>query len=184
MSKFLVTALCGLVFAVGFTGSAVGGVPTEQAQADFFQVVYPVDPSTISGTITPLTPVSPFPDTSYWTSLGITSTPQCEPCNHEGTPSIDADDFHDHVLDSMPTNKGYSPIWHVYLVFPTYTGVAAVDQAINVEYAKHLPTKSESAVVNLLATTTVFNATTYPVAQIIDTGVFFLCAVVSPHAVH
>ena len=92
--------------------------------------------------------------------------------------------FHDHVLDSMPTTKGYSPIWHVYLVFPAYTGVTAADQAINVEYAKHLPATSESAVVNLLATTTVFNGTTYPVAQIIDTGVFFLCAVVSPHAVH
>ncbi len=152
----------------------------QQAQADFFQVVYPVNPFTVTGPgpITPFTPV-PMPDPVYWASLGISSTPQCEPCNHEGTPQIDADDYHDHVLDSMPTTVGYRPIWHVFLVFPAYTDNPTHNQAVNARYATHLPATSEQAVLSLLADKL---SSGEPVAIKFDTGVFFLCAIVSSNA--
>lgn len=55
----------------------------QQAQADFYQVVYPIG----------------------WQSLGL-AAPQCNPCDHQGN-GIDFTDFHDHILDSMPSNPGH-----------------------------------------------------------------------------
>src|SRR5215510_13470943 len=72
-----------------------------QAQADFYDVVYPIG----------------------WESLGI-GTPQCAPCDHEGN-GIDFTDYHDHILDSIPPSPGhgeYSPLWHVFVVLPAYSG--------------------------------------------------------------
>src|SRR4051812_6473574 len=72
----------------------------ERAQADFYETVYPIG----------------------WQQLGL-APPQCNPCDHEGN-GIDFTDFHDHVLDSMPSAPGhgeYSPLWHVYLEIPAYT---------------------------------------------------------------
>lgn len=203
MKWFLVAALGGVLLGAGFAGPATGSIPHEQAyvngqvvtitaidvprasvlpnqaQADFFQVVYPVNPFTVAGPINPFTTGTGLGDVVYWQSLGIPTFPQCNPCNHEGTPQIDADDFHDHVLDSMPTNVGFRPIWHVFLVFPKYTGDPMHDQAVNVQYASHLPATSESAVVRLLAARLSDGSA---VAAVTDTGVFFLCAVVSSNA--
>lgn len=61
-----------------------------QAQADFYQVVYPIG----------------------WQFLGF-AAPQCNPCDHDGG-GIDFIDFHDLVLDSMPSSPGhgeFSPLW-------------------------------------------------------------------------
>jgi hypothetical protein len=133
-----------------------------KAQADFYQVVYPIN----------------------WHELGL-APPQCNPCDHDGN-GIDFIDFHDHVLDSMPSKPGggeFSPLWHVNLVVPAYSfltgGDPANDDAIGAAYATHLPAKSETAVDALLSATLPDGS---PVAIEIDTGFYFLCAVVNNHA--
>ncbi len=57
-------------------------VANDRALADFYQVVYPID----------------------WAARGL--NPQCQPCDHDGQ-GIDFIDFHDHVLDSMPSSPGH-----------------------------------------------------------------------------
>jgi len=139
-----------------------------RAQADFYQVVYPIG----------------------WQDLGV-ATPQCNPCDHGGD-GIDFTDFHDHILDSMPSAPGhgeFSPLWHVFLVVPAYDGnpfdsnflqtIDAHDIAVNAAYASFLPTTSESAVDDLLAARLEDGS---PVAIEIDTDFYFLCAVVNRHA--
>jgi len=131
-----------------------------QAQADFYEVVYPIG----------------------WESLGIGS-PQCAPCDHEGN-GIDFTDFHDHILDSMPSSPGhgeYSPLWHVFLVLPAYNGDATHDAAVTAAYAAHIPTTSEEAVDELLEATLPDGS---PVAIEIDTHFYFICAVVGTNAAH
>ena len=134
-----------------------------QAQADFYQVVYPIG----------------------WENLGI-GTPQCHPCDHDGG-GIDFIDFHDHILDSMPSDPGhgeFSPLWHVFLVLPNYSFLSgppdpAHDALVTSAYASHIPTTSEAAVDNLLSATLQDGS---PVAIEIDTDFYFLCAVVNEHA--
>ena len=135
------------------------------AQADFYEVVYPIG----------------------WQQLGV-SPPQCNPCDHGGD-GIDFTDFHDHILDSMPSRPGhgaYSPLWHVFLVVPAYSfltgGDPANDAAIGAAYATQLPTTSEAAVDNLLNST--LPGRNIPIAVEIDTQFYFLCAVVNSKAVH
>jgi hypothetical protein len=134
--------------------------PTQHAQADFYEVVYPVG----------------------WQSLGL-APPQCSPCDHDQN-GIDFEDFHDHVLDSIPSNPGhgeYNPLWHVFVVVPAYTGDAGHHSLVNTAYAAHLPATSEAAVDGLIASTLPDGS---PVAVMIDTHFYFLCAVVNPHAAH
>jgi hypothetical protein len=144
----------------------VPNVAPGTAQADFYQVVYPIG----------------------WQSLGL-APPQCNPCDHDGN-GIDFIDFHDHVLDSMPSDPGhgeFTPLWHVFLVVPAYTFILnqppnpAHDALVSAAYASHLPTKSEAAVDTLLDATLPDGS---PVAVEIDTEFYFLCAVVNSHAVH
>jgi hypothetical protein len=153
-----------------YEGAYVGGqtvtinaieVPNKaplQAQADFYLVVYPIG----------------------WTG----PAPQCNPCDHDGG-GIDFIDFHDHVLDSMPSWPGhgeFSPLWHVFAVVPAYSfltgGNPANDAAIGAAYGSHLPLKSEADVDALLATS--FNGG--PLALEMDLHFYFLCAVVSSNA--
>ena len=134
------------------------------AQADFYEVVYPIG----------------------WQQMGV-SPPQCNPCDHGGD-GIDFTDFHDHILDSMPASPGhgeYSPLWHVFLVVPAYSfitesGDPTHDAAIGAAYATHLPTTSESAVDDLLSST--LPGTNIHIAVEIDTEFYFLCAVVNAKA--
>jgi len=135
-----------------------------QAQADFYEVVYPIG----------------------WQNLSI-GTPQCNPCDHEGN-GIDFTDFHDHILDSMPSNPGhgeFSPLWHVFVVLPNYSFLSggppdqAHDAAVNEAYASHIPTTSEAAVDELLGDTLQDGS---PVAIEVDTHFYFLCSVVNRHA--
>jgi len=117
-----------------------------QAAADFYQVVYP-------------------PNTALWPG-----PPQCNPCDHDRN-GIDLLDFHDHLLDSIPSKPGggeYSPLWHVFAVLP-----ASFTPAGQVAYAARLPMTSEAAVEA---------AVTAGVAQVIDTHFYFLCAVVNGNA--
>jgi hypothetical protein len=120
--------------------------PLAHAAADLYQVVYP----TIS---------------SLWPS-----PPQCNPCDHQGN-GIDFTDFHDHVLDSIPSNPGhgeFDPLWHVFLIIP-----ADFSPAGQAAYAAALPITSE---------VDVDAAVDAGVAQEIDTNFYFLCSVVDPHA--
>lgn len=133
-----------------------------QAQADLYLVVYPIG----------------------WETLGVPS-PQCNPCDHEGD-GIDFFDFHDHILDSMPSAPGhgeFSPLWHVFGVAPAYSfftgGDPANDDAVGAAYAQYLPTTSEAAVDALLDARLPNGS---PVAIEVDTGSYFLCSVVNQHA--
>jgi hypothetical protein len=137
--------------------------PTEQAQADFYEVVYPFDPATGQEL------------TAYWPS-----TPQCNPCDHVGD-GITPDDFHDHILDSQPSNPGhgeYNALWRVFVVVPNYTASAAHNAAVNAAYQSLLPVKSEAAMDALIAT----QVDGLPLAREIDTHFYFICAVVNPNA--
>ena len=133
-----------------------------QAQADFYEVVYPID----------------------WQQRGL-APPQCNPCDHEGN-GIDFTDFHDHILDSMPSSPGhgeYRTLWHVFVVLPAYSfltgGDPANDNAVAAAYASHIPTTSEGAVEDLVDSTLPNGS---PVAIEIDTDFYFLCAVVNRNA--
>ena len=133
-----------------------------QAQADLYLVVYPIG----------------------WEALGV-APPQCNPCDHGGD-GISFDDFHDHVLDSMPSDPGHGEfrtLWHVYAVAPAYSfltgGDPAKDDAIAAAFATHLPAKSEAAVDALIDSTLPDGS---PVAVEIDTESYFLCAVVNHKA--
>jgi hypothetical protein len=137
--------------------------PTDQAQADFYEVVYPFDPAT--GQELP----------GLWPS-----DPQCNPCDHQGN-GITPDDFHDHVLDSEPSNPGhgeYNALWRVYLIMPNYTDDADHNAAVNTTLSSMLPAMSEDAVNALLAT----QVDGVPLAVKIDTHFYFICAVVNEHA--
>ena len=114
--------------------------PLQNAAADFYEVVYPP---------------------------GTGKTPQCNPCDHQGN-GITPDDFHDHVLDSVPSSPGggeYNPLWHVFVIVPVPAKVA--------EYAARLPMTSEAAIDDAIAD---------GLAVEIDTGFYLICAVVSPNA--
>lgn len=137
----------------------VPNVAPEQAQADFYEVVYPPD----------------------WQQLGL-GAPQCDPCDHEGN-GIDMTDYHDHVLDSMPsspTGNEYKAPWHVYVVVPALGNDPGHNAKVEAAYAAHLPAKSESEVDALLASHLDDGS---PLAVEVDTHFYFLCAVVSPNAV-
>jgi len=120
--------------------------PLTHAAADFYETVYP-------------------PNKALWPD-----TPQCNPCDHEGN-GIDFTDFHNHVLDSIPSNPGggeYNPLWHVFVIVP-----ASLTPAGQAAYAARLPMKSEAAIDAAIAA---------GVATEVDTGFYFICAVVNAHA--
>ncbi|HET9951143.1 MAG TPA: hypothetical protein VFS09_05040 [Candidatus Eisenbacteria bacterium] len=136
----------------------VPNVAPAQAQADFYEVVYP----------------------PHWQQAGL-DPPQCNPCDHDGN-GIDMLDYHDHVLDSMPsspTGNEYKAPWHVYVVAPALGADADHNAKVEAAYAAHLPAKSESEVEALVAAHLDDGS---PVAAEIDTHFYFLCAVVSPNA--
>jgi len=123
----------------------------EQASAELYVVVYPL----------------------VARNAGL--VPQCNPCDHAGN-GIDPGDFHDHVLDSIPSNPGggeFSPLWHILVVRPNYTADPAHNAAVDAAYLLQLPLMSEAAV-------DAFIAAGYAVE--VDTGHYFLCSVVSAHA--
>jgi hypothetical protein len=133
-----------------------------QAQADLYLVIYPIG----------------------WEELGV-APPQCNPCDH-GNDGIAFDDFHDHVLDSIPSDPGHGEfrtLWHVFAVVPAYSfitgGDPANDDAVAAAFASHLPAKSEAAVDALVDLTLPDGS---PVAVEIDTNSYFLCSVVNRRA--
>ena len=137
--------------------------PTDKAQADFYEVVYPFDPATGQEL------------SEYWPS-----DPQCDPCDHEGN-GITPDDFHDHVLDSRPSNPTgheYNALWRVYLIMPNYTEDPDHNTAVNTMLKSLLPAKSEDAVNALLST----EVDGIPLAVKIDIHFYFICAVVGEGA--
>lgn len=137
--------------------------PTQKAQADFYEVVYPFDPATGQEL------------TDYWPG-----TPQCNPCDHQHN-GITPDDFHDHVLDSRPsdpTGHEYNALWHVYVIMPNYTDNADHNTAVNEMLQSMLPVKSESDMDAMIAT----QVDGMPLAVEINTQFYFLCAVVGQAA--
>jgi hypothetical protein len=112
------------------------------AAADLYAVIYPADHA-------------------LWPSA-----PLCNPCVHNGNPI-----YHDHVLDSIPSDPGhgeFNALWHVFLIRPA-NSLPATQAA----YAARLPMTSEAAVDAAIAA---------GVAQEIDTGGYFLCSIVNAHA--
>lgn len=132
----------------------------DQAQADLYEVVYPIG----------------------WEGMGL-PPPQCDPCDHDGN-GIDFLDYHDHVLDSMPGDPGhgeYTALWHVWAVVPAYNHEPAHDALVNAAYASRLPAKSEQAVDALVASRLDDGS---PVAVEVNTDFYFVCAVVNQNAAH
>ena len=133
-----------------------------QAQADLYLVVYPIG----------------------WEELGV-APPQCNPCDHDGE-GVDFFDFHDHVLDSVPSYPGHGEfrtLWHVFGVAPAYSfftgGDPAKDDEIGQAFAEQLPATSEAAV-DALVESRLPDGT--PVAIEVDTDSYFLCAIVNRKA--
>jgi hypothetical protein len=167
MRRFVLLAAAVLGFLVALAGSGAAKPGYEQAYfdgstvtinaievhqnantlanatADFYEIVYP--------------PIA----------IAQGKIPQCNPCDHQGN-GITPDDFHDHVLDSIPGDPGhgeFSPLWHVFVIAPI-PGKEA-------QYASHLPVKSEADADALLDA---------GLAVEIDTQFYFLCSVVNAHA--
>lgn len=137
--------------------------PTDQAQADFYEMVYPFNPATGEELM------------GEWPSM-----PQCSPCDHQGN-GITPDDFHDHILDSEPANPGhgeYNALWRVWVVMPAYTADASHNAAVNSMLESMLPVKSEDDLNTLLAT----QVDGMPIANKIDTHFYFICDVVGAAA--
>lgn len=133
--------------------------PVDRALADFYEMVYPFDPATGAQL------------TDYWPSK-----PQCNPCDHQRD-GITPDDFHDHILDSRPSDPGhgeYNALWAVYVIMPNYTGDDAHNTAVNETLKSMLPAKSEDDVNAILAT----QVDGLPIANKIDTHFYFICDVV------
>ena len=98
------------------------------------------------------------------------SPPLCNPCDHPGIGN-DPRNFHDHVLDSIPSDPGhgeFNALWHVFAIMPSNSLPATV-----AAYAARLPMTSEAAVDAAIAA---------GVAREVDTGSYFLCSIVNAHA--
>ena len=94
------------------------------------------------------------------------SPPLCNPCVHNGNAI-----YHDHVLDSIPSDPGhgeFNPLWHVFVIRPA-NSLPATQAA----YAARLPMTSEADVDAAIAA---------GVAQEIDTHGYFLCSIVNARA--
>ena len=107
-----------------------------------------------------------------WQALGL-ATPQCNPCDHAGN-GIGFDDFHDHVLDSVPGVIGYTGLRHVNVILPNYSFLSggndpARDAAVTALYASQFPVTSVEAVDNLLNLTAPDGS---PLAIMIDAGFY------------
>jgi hypothetical protein len=116
--------------------------PLAHAAADLYAVIYPANHA-------------------LWPSL-----PLCNPCVHNGNPI-----FHDHVLDSIPSDPGhgeFNPLWHVFAI-----RAANPSAATQAAYAARLPMTSEAAV---------DAAITAGVAIEVDTHSYFMCAIVNANA--
>ena len=112
-----------------------------------------------------------------WENLGL-AAPQCNPCDHAGN-GIGFDDFHDHVLDSIPAYPGYTGLRHVNVILPNYSFLAGAndpvrDAAVSAAYAAHIPTTSEDAVNDLLGSTAPDGS---PLAIRIDAGFYIRVSV-------
>jgi hypothetical protein len=96
--------------------------------------------------------------------------PLCNPCDHPGGAN-DPRNYHDHVLDSIPSDPGhgeFNPLWHVFAIMPVNSSAAA-----QAAFAARLPMTSEAAVDAAIAA---------GVAREVDTGSYFLCSIVNADA--
>lgn len=124
-------------------------------QSDIFVVVYPIG----------------------WESMGL-AAPQCNPCDHSGN-GIGFDDFHDHVLDSIPGSTGWEPFRRVNVVLPNYSFLSGQndpvrDAIVSTAYGSHFPVTSTNAVNDLLNSTAPDGS---PLAIRIDAGFYIRLAI-------
>ncbi len=127
-------------------------------------------------------------------SAGFPFSPQSTDCSHlgivPGTNSVPC--YHDHTLDTVPGQVGYTGLWHVYLVVCLYNqaSVTVGSSSCNSETISG-DLFSGSPVTLHLAASVVINGTSTPltsgpavdaaeaagVVTIVDTGVTFICPV-------
>ena len=103
-------------------------------------------------------------------ALWPSTPPLCNPCDHPGIAN-DPRNYHDHVLDSIPSDPGhgeFNALWHVLAILPANT-LPATQAA----FAARLPMTSEAQVDAAIAA---------GVAREVDTGSYFLCSIVNAHA--
>ena len=94
--------------------------------------------------------------------------PLCNPCDHPG-PAGDPRNYHDHVLDSIPSDPGhgeFNALWHVFAITPLNSSQTAA-------FAALLPMTSEHEIDDAIAA---------GVAREVDTHGYFLCSIVNAHA--
>jgi hypothetical protein len=115
-----------------------------------------------------------------WFELGL-NPPQCNPCDHLGD-GITFDDFHDHVLDSIPGVPSFTALKNVSAVLPNYSFLRGGndpvrDAAVAQAYAAHLPATSVDDVNDLLNSTAPDGT---PLAVRNDLGIYIRLSVVGP----
>jgi len=118
----------------------------EHAAADLYAVFYPANHALWPPAVLPL----------------------CNPCDHPGAAG-DPRNYHDHVLDSIPSDPGhgeFNALWHVFAVMPANASQTAA-------FAARLPMTSEAKVNEAISA---------GVAREVDTHSYFLCSIVNAHA--
>jgi hypothetical protein len=176
--KLIVPALVCLLFVV--SSFAQGGHPPDREVAWFAGQAYNVSaadwlPQKVSQTVQSKIFVVVYP--IGWENLGL-AAPQCNPCDHAGN-GLTFDDFHDHVLDSIPGSAGWTPFKRVNVILPNYSFLAGLndpmrDAAVSAAYASRIPATSATAVNDLLASIAPDGS---PLAIRIDAGFFIHVAV-------
>jgi len=168
----------GVASNVAVPGSAIGTpTPTADSRPEYERAYYngtivtmnhivvPQNPNALAHAAADLYAVFYPANHALWPA-----PPLCNPCDHPG-PAGDPRNYHDHVLDSIPSDPGhgeFNPLWHVFAIMPANALPATV-----AAYAARLPMTSEAAVDAAIAA---------GVAREVDTGSYFLCSIVSDHA--
>ncbi len=127
-------------------------------------------------------------------SEGFPASPQSQDCTHLGiVPGTNsAPCYHDHTLNTVPGDAGYTGLWHVYLVLCLHNQPSATvgSSSCTAETVSGTLLSGGSVTLNL-ASTVVVNGTPTPltsgaavqaavtagIVTIFDTGVTFICPV-------
>jgi len=188
MSRKLVVLIFAMVTALAVTASpALAGKPaTEQMYANGKTVFMIAPPTAATGG--PNVPdelyLAVYPINPSGVDLGRLTVgtngyaPQCDPCFHPGVPLPFS--YHDHVISGAPgfgvngTAGSYNPFWHVFVVMynpAVFTGHVFTP----VKSAAELDAGEASGMFLPI------NAAG-PNHFEVDTGIVFLCNIVSSHA--
>ena len=188
MSRKLALMIFGSISALAVTAApALAAEPTTEAMYANGTTVYMVAPPTLA-TGGPNVPddlyLAVYPIDPTGANLGAITVgtngymPQCDPCFHPGVPLPFA--YHDHVISGTPglgvngTAGSFNPFWHVFVVM--YNPARFIGQSFTpVKSAAELDAGESNGMFLPI------NAAG-PNPYEVDTGIVFLCNIVSQHA--